>query len=218
MEQQEKKAWFGVAGGAGMVELPKDIVEYGVVATYQRSHCWIMAEQWGPAIANPADYPPVAGGGDVAGFDFGLGAEDTGMPNFDNEEYPPFSPLLPPPGFVSNRPGSSGSDRSRRSRSGSPGPRLSVLSNNSRPRSSFYGLEPLPFERAPGHARVSSRSDRMTPDLQPPPAIGGGGGEGRHSRNTSGSEKAAGGMSFDDILGGMTSDVEGKKKKDKKKK
>jgi len=213
MEQYEKKAWFGVAGGAGMVELPKDIVEYGVVATYQRSHCWVMAEQWGPDVSNDSG---TEGVGDFSGFDFAPGGapdQDLEMPNFGNDEQVPFSPLLPPPGFCSSRPGSSGSDMSRGSRSGSPSARLSVFSN-SRPRSSFYGLEPLPFEpvSSQGHNRI--RSGQWTGDLSPPPALGGAF-EGRHSRQSSANEKT--GMSFDDILGDIDS-ANNKKKKDKKKK
>ena len=41
-----KQSWYGVAGGAGMVALPADIVEHGVEGIYRRSHCWQMAERW----------------------------------------------------------------------------------------------------------------------------------------------------------------------------
>lgn len=40
------RSWFGVAGGAGVVSLPSDVVANGVDAVYRRSHCWIMANQW----------------------------------------------------------------------------------------------------------------------------------------------------------------------------
>ena len=41
-----KQSWYGVAGGAGMVALPADVVEHGVEGIYRRSHCWQMAEKW----------------------------------------------------------------------------------------------------------------------------------------------------------------------------
>ena len=42
-----KKAWYGVAGGAGLVSLPADVVDHGVEGVFRRSHAWIKAEQWG---------------------------------------------------------------------------------------------------------------------------------------------------------------------------
>lgn len=41
-----RQSWYGVAGGAGMVSLPADVVEHGVEGIYRRSHCWQVAEQW----------------------------------------------------------------------------------------------------------------------------------------------------------------------------
>ncbi|KAF2148336.1 hypothetical protein K461DRAFT_247745 [Myriangium duriaei CBS 260.36] len=38
--------WYGVAGGAGVVSLPSDVIENSIEAIYRRSHCWIMAQQW----------------------------------------------------------------------------------------------------------------------------------------------------------------------------
>ncbi|KAJ6031990.1 hypothetical protein N7540_002722 [Penicillium herquei] len=40
------RSWFGVAGGAGVVSLPSDVVINGVEGVYRRSHCWQLAEQW----------------------------------------------------------------------------------------------------------------------------------------------------------------------------
>lgn len=45
------RSWFGVAGGAGVVSLPSDIVINGVEGVYRRSHCWQVAEQWAEAGA-----------------------------------------------------------------------------------------------------------------------------------------------------------------------
>ena len=40
------RSWFGVAGGTGLVNLPADIVAYGVEGVYRRSHCWQVASKW----------------------------------------------------------------------------------------------------------------------------------------------------------------------------
>jgi hypothetical protein len=45
------RSWFGVAGGAGVVSLPSDVVINGVEGVYRRSHCWTVAEQWAEAGA-----------------------------------------------------------------------------------------------------------------------------------------------------------------------
>ena len=41
-----KQNWYGVAGGAGVVSLPADIVDHGVDGIYHRSHAWQAAEKW----------------------------------------------------------------------------------------------------------------------------------------------------------------------------
>ena len=41
-----KQSWYGVAGGAGVVSLPADVVDHGVDGIYRRSHAWQAAEQW----------------------------------------------------------------------------------------------------------------------------------------------------------------------------
>lgn len=49
--------WYEVAGGAGVVSLPADIVDHGTEGIYRRSHCWKAAEKWasqsGLAIGEP---------------------------------------------------------------------------------------------------------------------------------------------------------------------
>ncbi|KAJ5091391.1 hypothetical protein NUU61_006261 [Penicillium alfredii] len=52
------RSWFGVAGGAGVVSLPSDVVINGVEGIYRRSHCWQVAEQWAEAGAL-IEPPPV---------------------------------------------------------------------------------------------------------------------------------------------------------------
>ena len=50
-----QNAYYRVAGGAGVVSLPQDVVEFGVEATYQRSHCWEMAARWGADLPTLQD-------------------------------------------------------------------------------------------------------------------------------------------------------------------
>lgn len=86
-DQGVKRAWYGVPGGQGMVSLPSDVVDYGVEAIYNRSHCWKKAEIWLSALNGPEPIPE-------------------GLPH---------SPLTPPPGFGSDLarpPSSAGSDAS----------------------------------------------------------------------------------------------------------
>ena len=45
-EERGQKAFYRVAGGAGVVSLPADSVEHSVEAIYHRSHCWKMASLW----------------------------------------------------------------------------------------------------------------------------------------------------------------------------
>jgi hypothetical protein len=45
-DPSSNRSWYGIAGGAGVVSLPSDIIEYGVEGVYRRSHCWEMAEKW----------------------------------------------------------------------------------------------------------------------------------------------------------------------------
>lgn len=44
--KNQGRAWYGIAGGSGVVSLPSDLVEHGVEGVYRRSHCWQMAEKW----------------------------------------------------------------------------------------------------------------------------------------------------------------------------
>lgn len=154
--QGVKRAWYGVAGGQGMVSLPSDIVEYGIEAVYGRSHCWQKAEIWLEQLNGPEAIPEGA----------------------------PESPLTPPPGFGGSiaRPESSGSDRSNMSNNdaGSLGSRRSTLSpgmNIRGNRSSVaLGLEqlPLPSNFGDSRPRAQSRaSSSGTGSLATPATAGG---------------------------------------------
>ncbi|KAI9877528.1 MAG: hypothetical protein M1830_003640 [Pleopsidium flavum] len=45
-DNTNKKSWYGIAGGSGVVSLPADVVDHGVEGIYRRSHCWEAAERW----------------------------------------------------------------------------------------------------------------------------------------------------------------------------
>ena len=75
-----KQIWYGVAGGAGMVSLPADVVEHGVEAVYRRSHCWKAAERW-------------------TGYHSFVEAPEQPEPGVMDS--PVLSPLIPPPQLLS---------------------------------------------------------------------------------------------------------------------
>lgn len=56
-ESKAARSWFGVAGGAGVVSMPSDVVVNGVEGVYRRSHCWKVAEQW--AENGLPEIPPI---------------------------------------------------------------------------------------------------------------------------------------------------------------
>lgn len=43
---RQSMAWYGIAGGSGVVNLPSDLIEHGVEGIYRRSHCWLVAQKW----------------------------------------------------------------------------------------------------------------------------------------------------------------------------
>ncbi|KAL8726218.1 MAG: hypothetical protein Q9166_006843 [cf. Caloplaca sp. 2 TL-2023] len=45
-QEPHNRGWYSVAGGAGVVSLPTDIIDHGVEGIYRRSHCWRVAEKW----------------------------------------------------------------------------------------------------------------------------------------------------------------------------
>ena len=45
-DSSRKMGWYEIAGGAGVVSLPAELVEHGVEGIYHRSHCWVVAKQW----------------------------------------------------------------------------------------------------------------------------------------------------------------------------
>ena len=58
-EERGQKAFYRVAGGAGVVSLPQDSVENSVEAIYHRSHCWKMAQYWsGEEVVPPLTARP----------------------------------------------------------------------------------------------------------------------------------------------------------------
>lgn len=46
IQDSHNRGWYAIAGGAGVVSLPADIIDHGVDGIYRRSHCWSVAEKW----------------------------------------------------------------------------------------------------------------------------------------------------------------------------
>ncbi|KAI4277464.1 MAG: hypothetical protein LQ337_001737 [Flavoplaca oasis] len=45
-QEPHNRGWYAIAGGAGVVSLPSDVIHHGVEGIYRRSHCWRAAEKW----------------------------------------------------------------------------------------------------------------------------------------------------------------------------
>ncbi|KAI4228683.1 MAG: hypothetical protein L6R36_001451 [Xanthoria steineri] len=45
-QESHSRGWYAIAGGAGVVSLPSDVIDHGVEGIYRRSHCWRVAEKW----------------------------------------------------------------------------------------------------------------------------------------------------------------------------
>ncbi|KAL8858137.1 MAG: hypothetical protein Q9178_005314 [Gyalolechia marmorata] len=45
-QESHSRGWYAIAGGAGVVSLPSDVIDHGVEGIYRRSHCWLVAEKW----------------------------------------------------------------------------------------------------------------------------------------------------------------------------
>ncbi|KAI4249360.1 MAG: hypothetical protein LQ352_005681 [Teloschistes flavicans] len=43
--ETHSRGWYAIAGSAGLVSLPADIIDHGVDGIYRRSHCWQVAEK-----------------------------------------------------------------------------------------------------------------------------------------------------------------------------
>ncbi|KAI9759707.1 MAG: hypothetical protein M4579_002184 [Chaenotheca gracillima] len=58
-DSNNRKSWYGIAGGAGgVVNLPADVVDHGVEGVFRRSHCWLAAQKWTgtPFAPQPISY------------------------------------------------------------------------------------------------------------------------------------------------------------------
>lgn len=194
-----RKSWYGVGGAGGnVVSMPSDVVNYGVEATYRRSHCWVVAGKW--LSGDIEDESTIISDGIC------------------------LSPLSPPPGFAGGEFGARGRQRNASGGSvGGHGPDSSrstsrhdrKVSRQSQRNSIALGLERLPFPvgeqpYAPGHNSRPSSSSQNTFNGTPNPS----------SRNTSpmthgaapgqrpasgrfdssGSVPSVKGSNFDDIL------------------
>jgi hypothetical protein len=183
-----KRAWYGVAGSSGVVAMPSDVVEHGVEAIYQRSHCWVVANKWAAEL--PGENPAFSNPDQIGS---------------------PMSPLAPPgfaEGYAPSRPGSSDSNYSRGSDMEAGVARLNLISRSSGNRSSIaLGLEQLPIP--PMMRSDSSRSSSLGPSGHN--RIG-------SSATVGTPTAEGGGLkSFDEILGSMGGQKSDKEKKKGKK-
>lgn len=204
-----KMSWYGVSGGQGIVSMPQDVVNYGVEATYRRSHCWAVADKW------------LSGGIDDG---------DNAM-EFPHEE---LSPLSPPPGFAGGELGLRPSARRRNSDSNGSPMALSPhdtrrsgsrQSRQSQRKSIALGLERLPipvgeeqhFAPMPGYIPSSRPGSSGRPMSGASSPINHGGSAIRASSHNRIGDSTVSlpnvkGSTFEDILGTMD---DGKKKKKK---
>jgi hypothetical protein len=206
-----KMSWYGVQGGQGVVSLPSDVVNYGVEATYRRSHCWTIADKW-------------------------LSGQINDDSSLDGNHERDLSPLSPPPGFAGGelglRPSVRRRDRdsyssqistfeaSHKRRSGSrqhlQSQRNSIALGLERlpiPTNEDQGLSPMPgFGSRPGTSGSGRPMTRGTSPMSSCQA---------HSRRASSHARLLSseystpelkGSTFDDILGSMEN---GKVKKNK---
>jgi hypothetical protein len=228
-----RRAWYGVAGGSGVVALPSDVVDHGVEAIYRRSHCWIAAQKWLEAGHCPPNI-------DYDQQD--LGVEFNNVEGDSKRSYMQRDTL----GVVSERNRDGLMDRQFRPLSivaentaGSPATESATLSPptqypSSRPRarsasnhrrSIAFGLEQLPVP--PGYNMSPHTSPHLSPNISPrasPPISNDQAGPGyglgivasndtlSSHRNAGGTESASQVKSFDQIL---TSLEQEKGKKDK---
>ena len=54
-----RKEWYGIGDSNTVVSMPSNIVDYGLEATYNRSHCWIVAQKWFAALDSNTRIPPL---------------------------------------------------------------------------------------------------------------------------------------------------------------
>lgn len=98
-DSKTARSWFGVAGGAGVVSLPSDVVVNGVEGIYRRSHCWHVAEQW--ADKDALEPPTVE---DTFDNESSMSSPYQGQQSSagSSSEPPQFNALTPPPAIPRN--------------------------------------------------------------------------------------------------------------------
>lgn len=98
-DSKTARSWFGVAGGAGVVSLPSDVVVNGVEGIYRRSHCWHVAEQW--ADKDALEPPTIE---DTFDNESSMSSPYQGQQSSagSSSEPPQFNALTPPPAIPRN--------------------------------------------------------------------------------------------------------------------
>ena len=209
------RSWYGVMGGQGVVSLPSDLIEHGVEGIYRRSHCWLRAAEWSGGM----DRVGMFGDGVMEEPQSTAGAEEpVTAPHISADARGRLAPVPPvtadTPNLAPVSPGlQPASAAASRTRSPSPAAEVNRFKSRSssadpgRNRQSVMnlGLEalPLPSGVSPTGGHSDYNSSRPSSATTPAPRAS--------SRGPSG---AGGGMTFDDIIGGMGNQP-GKKEKRK---
>ncbi|EKV09147.1 Zinc-binding dehydrogenase family protein [Penicillium digitatum] len=131
-DTKTSRSWFGVAGGAGVVSLPSDVVINGVEGVYRRSHCWQVAEQW--AEAGALLDPPMMDDATYDDEESSISSPYQGQPSSAGSSSDPYpNPMMAPGGLTTPPPAI-------------PRTRSPTAAQRSEHRHSFYpGLEALPL-------------------------------------------------------------------------
>lgn len=192
----QKKEVYRVGDSDKLVRLPSDLVNYGIYATYRRSHCWMAAAKW-------------------------LQGDVDALPTSESDEVP-LSPLAPPPRFADGdsydlRSSSRPLNRSRDS-SPAPSPQSQSPSGPSRSQeqrdrsrqakrnSIAVGLSPLPI---PSNAMAGGAN--LTPKSASSGVRWSDGGNSAGAQGPGPGHKRESSFTFDEILKNMGSEDENEK-------
>lgn len=195
--------WYSVSSGGGMVSLPSDLVEHGVEGVYRRSHCWLAAGKWSTErhrqTAAGANMTPLIGTHAPLAGQNSIESEHKEQADVQRHETKRLAPSRMHTSDEETRPLSPDSrptSRDQRNRETVIGSGLEAL--------------PLPPEVVPSNNGPGRRAASAHGYVRMP--IPDGTSSGAQAPELRGELAKTGGMTFDDILGGMEKD----KKKSKR--
>ncbi|KAF2862913.1 hypothetical protein K470DRAFT_255435 [Piedraia hortae CBS 480.64] len=82
----QRRTWFAVGEGGGVVSLPSDLVEHGVEGVFRRSHCWVQAEKW---VEEAGLIPPNSQDGNEYDVNPGGSMDEPSPPDIEGDLPPP---------------------------------------------------------------------------------------------------------------------------------